>query len=159
MPVSRFWCAEFLFHVEYNVLFLRHWSNPKIKYSVCVTLKSCQAQLKTLNSLTAKSVLAGEKPALFGRYLLNFYVWIVHYILLEMKTWRAKIYLPTQRTNWRILTSANKMRFWPSTYVIDAASFVKIASNSRQAEVIACSTHIKLCERMKIWQEPTVLQS
>jgi hypothetical protein len=53
-----------------------------------------------LNSLTTKSVLAGEKLLLFGTYLLNFYVGIVHYILCETKTWRAKIYLPTQRTNW-----------------------------------------------------------
>ncbi len=32
------------------------------------------------------------------------------------------------------------MRFWPSTHVIDAASFVKITSKSWQAEVIARST-------------------
>jgi hypothetical protein len=57
-----------------------------------------------------------------------------------MKTWRAKIYLPAQCTNRRILTSAKKKRFQPSTHVIDAASFVKIASNSWQAEVIAHST-------------------
>jgi hypothetical protein len=40
-----------------------------------------------------------------------------------------------------ILTSAKKIRFRPSTHVIDEASFVKIASNSWQAEVIARSTH------------------
>jgi hypothetical protein len=39
-----------------------------------------------------------------------------------------------------ILTSAKKIRFRPSTHVIDKASFVKIASNSWQAEVIARST-------------------
>jgi hypothetical protein len=39
-----------------------------------------------------------------------------------------------------ILTSAKKIRFQPSTHVIDEASFVKIASNSWQAEVIARST-------------------
>jgi hypothetical protein len=60
----------------------------------------------TINSLTAKSILTGEKLVLFGTYVLNFYVGIVHYILHETKTWRAKIYLPTQRTNWQILTSA-----------------------------------------------------
>ncbi len=32
------------------------------------------------------------------------------------------------------------MLFWPSTHVINAASFVKIASNSWQAEVIVRST-------------------
>jgi hypothetical protein len=64
-----------------------------------------------VNSLTAKFVLAGEKLVLFGRYILNFYVGIVHYILRETKTWRAKIYLLTQRTSWRILVSANKIQF------------------------------------------------
>jgi hypothetical protein len=39
-----------------------------------------------------------------------------------------------------ILTSAKKIRFRPSTHVINEASFVKIASNSWQAEVIARST-------------------
>ncbi len=32
-----------------------------------------------LNSLTAKSVLVGEKLILFGRYILNLYVGIVPY--------------------------------------------------------------------------------
>ncbi len=73
-------------------------------------------------------------------YILKCYIGIVHYILRETKTWRAKIYLPTQRTNWQILTSGNKIQFWPSTHVINAASFVKIASNSWQAKVIAHST-------------------
>jgi hypothetical protein len=39
-----------------------------------------------------------------------------------------------------ILTSAKKIRFRPSTHVINEESFVKIASNSWQAEVIARST-------------------
>jgi hypothetical protein len=39
-----------------------------------------------------------------------------------------------------ILTSKKKIRFQPSTHIIDEASFVKIASNSWQAEVIALST-------------------
>jgi hypothetical protein len=39
-----------------------------------------------------------------------------------------------------ILTSAKKMRFLPSTHVINEESFVKIARNSWQAEVIAHST-------------------
>jgi hypothetical protein len=39
-----------------------------------------------------------------------------------------------------ILTSAKKIRFEPSTQVIDEESFVKIASNSWQAEVIVRST-------------------
>ncbi len=39
-----------------------------------------------------------------------------------------------------ILTSKKKIQFWPSTHVIDEASFIKIASNSWQAEVIERST-------------------
>ncbi len=92
------------------------------------------------NSLTAHSVLAGEKHELFGKYVLISYVGIVHYILHETKTWHTKIYLPTQRTNRQILPSAKKIQFCPSTQVIDAASFVNITSNIGQAEVIACST-------------------
>jgi hypothetical protein len=38
-------------------------------------------------------------------------------------------------------TSAKKAQFLPSTHVINAASFVMIASNSTQAEVIVHSTH------------------
>ncbi len=112
-----------------------------------------------VNSLTAKSVLAGEKLVLFGSYVLCFYVGIAHYILCETKTWHAKIYLPTQCTNWRILTSAKKIKFWPSTHVINAASFVKIASNSRQAEVIVHSTRYQTLWMDKSWQETTVLRS
>jgi hypothetical protein len=65
-----------------------------------------------LNSLPAKSVLAGTL-VLFGRYVLKFYVGIVQQILREMKTRRATIYLTTQRTNWRILTSAKRHDFDP----------------------------------------------
>jgi hypothetical protein len=39
-----------------------------------------------------------------------------------------------------ILTSEKMIQFRPSTHVIDEASFVKITSNSWQAEVIARST-------------------
>jgi hypothetical protein len=38
-----------------------------------------------------------------------------------------------------ILTSKKKIQFRPSTHIIYEASFVKIASNSWQAEVIAHS--------------------
>jgi hypothetical protein len=38
-----------------------------------------------------------------------------------------------------ILTSAKKIRCWPSTHIINEESFVKILSNSWQAEVIARS--------------------
>ncbi len=55
------------------------------------------------------------------------------------ETWHATIYPTTQCTNRQILTSA-KIQFWPSTHVVDAASFVKISRNSRQAKVITHST-------------------
>ncbi len=60
-----------------------------------------------LNSLTPKSVPAGTKLVLFGRYVLNIYVGIVLYFLRKTKTQRAKIYLPTQRTNQRISYDIN----------------------------------------------------
>ncbi len=60
-----------------------------------------------VNSLTPKSVPAGAKKILFGRYVLNIYVGIVQYFLRKMKTRRAKIYLPTQRTNRQILYDIN----------------------------------------------------
>jgi hypothetical protein len=51
-------------------------------------------------------------------------------------TYRHNTQIGEYRT---ILTSAKKIQFRPSTHVIDEASFVKIASNSWQAEVIARS--------------------
>ena len=96
-----------------------------------------------VNSLTPKSVPAGTKLVLFGRYVLNIYVGIVRYFLRTMKlsapksAYRHNAQIGEYRT---ILTSAKKIRFWPSTHVIDEESFVKIASNSWQAEVIARST-------------------
>ncbi len=59
------------------------------------------------NSLTAKSIPAGIKLVLFGRYVLNIYVGIVWCILCKTKTPRTKIYLPTQRTNRQILYNIN----------------------------------------------------
>ncbi len=51
------------------------------------------------NSLTAKSILAGEK--LVATYSISTQEqYIIFYV--KQKTWRAKIYLPTQCTNWRI---------------------------------------------------------
>jgi hypothetical protein len=55
--------------------------------------------------------LTEVRSGLFGRYVLNLYVGIVHYILRETKTWCAKIYLPTQSTNLRILTSTKMIQF------------------------------------------------
>ncbi len=63
--------------------------------------------MNVLNSLTAKSVPAGTKLVLFGMYTLNIYVGIVRYILCKTKTWHAKIYLPTQPTNWQISYDIN----------------------------------------------------
>ncbi len=68
--------------------------------------KSADKKISILiNSLTAKSVPAGTKLVLFGRYVLNIYVGIVRYFLHKTKTWRAKIEFRT------ILTSAKKIQF------------------------------------------------
>jgi hypothetical protein len=58
-------------------------------------------------SLTPKSVPAGTKLVLFGRYILNIYIGIVRYFLHKTKTQRAKIHLPTQCTNRRISYDIN----------------------------------------------------
>jgi hypothetical protein len=74
------------------------------------TIGSPKWQLReshSLNSFTAKSVPAGTKLILFGRYILNIYVGIVRYILRKTKTRHTKIYLPTQRTNWQISYDIN----------------------------------------------------
>jgi hypothetical protein len=51
-------------------------------------------------------------------------------------TYRHNTQISEYRT---ILTSENKIQYQPPTHVINEASFVKIASKSWQAEVIACS--------------------
>ncbi len=107
-----------------------------------ICFSPAMSQSKALNSLTPKSVPAGTKLVLFGRYILNIYVGIVWYILRKTKlgapksTYRHNAQIGKNRT---ILTRAKKIRFWPSTHVIDEESFVKIARNSWQAEVIARS--------------------
>ena len=111
----------------------RSTKGPRTDQQVFCSLSKC------FNSLPPKSLLAGATLVLFGRYVLNFYVGIVQWILCETKTWCTTIYLTTQHTNWWILTSAKKIKFWPSTHVVDAASFIKIRSNSGQAEVITRS--------------------
>ncbi len=69
---------------------------------------------KKLNSLTPKSVPAGTKLVLFGRYVLNVYVGIVRYFLRTTKlsapksTYRHNAQIGEYRT---ILTSAKKIRF------------------------------------------------
>jgi hypothetical protein len=66
------------------------------------------------NSLTPKSVPAGTKLVLFGRYVLNIYVGIVRYFLRTTKLSAPK---STYRYNAQIgeyctiLTSAKKIRF------------------------------------------------
>ena len=67
-----------------------------------------------INSLTPKSVPAGAKKILFGRYVLNIYVGIVRYFLRTTKlsapksTYRHNAQIGKYRT---ILTSAKKIRF------------------------------------------------
>jgi hypothetical protein len=86
-----------------------YYSYVEIEY-VALSFSPARTDL-AVKLLNAKSVLAGEKLVLFGMYVLNLYIGIVPYILREPKTRRAKIYLPTQHTNWRIFNSAKKIRF------------------------------------------------
>jgi hypothetical protein len=67
----------------------------------------CKTYTRLLNSLTPKSTSVGTKLVLFGKYVLNIYVGIVQYFLRTTKIQRAKIYLPTQRTNRRISYDIN----------------------------------------------------
>jgi hypothetical protein len=64
-------------------------------------------KISPFNSLTPKSIPAGTKLVLFGRYVLNIYVGLVQYFLRKTKTWCAKIYLLTQRTNRRMSYDIN----------------------------------------------------
>jgi hypothetical protein len=52
-------------------------------------------------------------------------------------TYRHNAQISEYRT---ILTSKKKLQFQPSTHVINEASFIKIASNIWQAEVVVHST-------------------
>jgi hypothetical protein len=69
---------------------------------------------RPLNSLTPKSVPAGTKLVLFGRYVLNIYVGIVRYFLrttklsLPKSTYQHNAQIDEYRT---ILTSTKKIRF------------------------------------------------
>ncbi len=73
-----------------------------------------QSLYQVLTSLTPKSVPAGTKLVLFGRYVLNIYVGIVRYFLRTTKlsapksTYRHNAQIGKYRT---ILTSAKKIRF------------------------------------------------
>ena len=80
-----------------DYIFLLYRTDPQVEVQIRILL----------NSLTPKSIPAGTKLALFGRYVLNIYVGIVRYFLRTTKTQRAKIYLPTQRTNRRISYNIN----------------------------------------------------
>jgi hypothetical protein len=51
------------------------------------------------------------------------------------------------------------MQFRPSTYVIDKESSVKIARTAGKLKSLRIQRAIKLCERIKIRQETTVLRS
>ena len=70
--------------------------------------------ISILNSLTPKSVPAGTKLVLFGRYILNIYVGIVDMFYAKRKlsapksTYRHNAQIGEYRT---ILTSAKKIRF------------------------------------------------
>jgi hypothetical protein len=121
-------------------------------FSTCTSDIKC----KSFNSLTAKSVLAGEKKRTFWYLHTQFLRRNGTLYYIQTKTWHAKIYFPTQCTNWQILTSAKKIQLLPFTNIIDAASSVKIVSMGKM-ESMRVQRAIKLCEWIKIWQETTVL--
>ncbi len=62
-------------------------------------LQSIMDDAILFNSLSG---LAGRNIVLFGRYVCDWYVELVQYILRKIKTWRAKIYCTTQGTNMQI---------------------------------------------------------
>ncbi len=70
-----------------------------MSYDIIFYLHVQLNEIYHFNSLTAKSVPAGTKLVLFGKYILNIYVGIVQYILRKTKSQRAKIYITTQCTN------------------------------------------------------------
>ena len=109
-------------------------------------------QLETfvcINSLTPKSVPVGAQPKLFGKYIANFYVRIDEYILREMKTWHATIYLMTQRTNQQILNSTKKYFDPLLTSSMLQASYKSQATDTKLRS-LRIQRAIKLCERIKI---------
>ena len=112
-----------------------------------------------INSLTAKSCSVGAKLVLFGRYVLNFYVRIVLWILRETKTWRATIFLATQRTNCQILTSLKRYDFDPLLTSSVLQTSYELRATAAKMRSLRVQHAIKLCERIKIWQETTVPQS
>jgi hypothetical protein len=91
---------------EHNILIKVNLVEEEGNNTVC-TNQPGHFPKKMINSLTPKSVPAGAKKILFGRYVLNIYGGIVRYFLRKTKTRRAKIYLPTQRTIWRISYDIN----------------------------------------------------
>ena len=60
-----------------------YYSYVEIEY-VATSFSPARTDL-ALNSLTARSVLAGMKLVLFGRYVLNIYVGIVKYFLRKTR--------------------------------------------------------------------------
>ncbi len=74
----------------------------------------CSTYHTVLNSLTPKSVPAGTKLVLFGRYVLNIYVGIVRYFYAKRKlgapksTYRHNAQIGEYHT---ILTSTKKIQF------------------------------------------------
>ncbi len=71
-------------------------------------------------------------------------------------TYRHNAQIGKYRT---ILTSANKIRFRPSTHVIDEENFVKLQVTAGKLKSLRIQCAIKLCERIKIRQDTTVLRS
>ncbi len=105
------WVMQSLLHFDIDVCL-----DPLLKEStgLAVPLWFDKTRLRPINSLTPKSVPAGTKLVLFGRYVLNIYVGIVQYFLRTTKLSAPK---STYRHNAQIgehctiLTSAKNIRF------------------------------------------------
>ena len=88
----------------------------KILHAILLKMRNNVVNMNAvfINSLTPKSVPAGTKLVLFGRYVLNIYVGIVRYFLRTTKlsvpksTYRHNAQIGEYRT---ILTSAKEIRF------------------------------------------------
>ncbi len=99
--------------------------------------------MDSINSLSAKSVLEGEK--LVAMYSISTQEqYKIFYAKRKLGTTKSTYQHNAQISEYRtIFTSAKKIQFRPSIHVIIEGSFVKIPNNSWQAEVIVRSMHYR----------------
>jgi hypothetical protein len=76
-----------------------------------------------------------------------------------MKTRHTTNYLMTQCTNQQILTSTKRYDFDPLLTSLMLQASYKLRATAAKMRSLCVQRSIKLCERIKIWQETTVPQS